>query len=113
MSDTIFTKIINREIAADIVHEDDRALAFRDTSPQAPVHILVIPKTPIQSIDHASDEQANLLGHLLLVAKQVAASEGLETGYRIVTNIGDEGGQSVNHLHFHVIGGRQMNWPPG
>lgn len=113
MSETIFSKIIRREIPADIVFEDDRALVFRDISPEAPVHLLVIPKEPLRSIETATDEQVNLLGHLLLVAKRVAAEEGLTNGYRIVTNIGDEGGQSVDHLHFHVLGGRRLGWPPG
>ena len=113
MAETIFSKIIRREVPAEILYEDDRALAFRDIAPQAPVHVLVIPKEPIQSIDHADQQHANLLGHLLLVAKQVAASEGLDNGYRIVTNIGGEGGQAVDHLHLHVLGGRQMEWPPG
>ncbi len=113
MPETIFTKIIRREIPAEIVYEDDFALAFRDVSPQAPVHVLVIPKEPISSIDTATDDHANLLGHLLLVAKQVAANERLANGYRIVTNIGGDAGQSVDHLHLHLLGGRLLSWPPG
>lgn len=111
---TLFQRIIDREIPADIVYEDDRALAFRDIAPQAPVHVLVIPKRPIRGLSSASDEDGALLGHLLLVARKVAAQEGIaETGYRVVTNNGADGGQSVDHLHLHVLGGRPMHWPPG
>ncbi len=111
---TIFQKIIDREIPADIVYEDDRALAFRDISPKAPVHVLVIPKKPIRSIAAAGEDDRDLLGHLLLVARDVARAEGLaENGYRVVTNIGRDGGQSVDHLHLHVLGGRGLSWPPG
>lgn len=111
---TIFQKIIDREIPADIVYEDDRALAFRDIAPQAPVHVLVIPKTPVVRLSEASDDQVELLGHLLRVCRDVARSEGLDaSGYRVVTNNGTHGGQSVDHLHFHVLGGRQLGWPPG
>lgn len=110
---TIFTKIINREIPADIVYEDDLALAFRDVSPQAPLHILVIPKQPIESVGTATDEDAGLLGHLLVVARKVAVQEGLTEGFRLVANTGSDGGQSVNHLHFHLLGGRKLTWPPG
>ena len=110
---TIFQKIIDREIPADIVFEDAQALAFRDIQPQAPTHILVIPKQPIVSIADAPADSGALLGHLLLVAQQVARAEGLDDGYRIVTNIGRDGGQSVPHLHLHVLGGRRLSWPPG
>ncbi|MGD2179515.1 histidine triad nucleotide-binding protein [Lusitaniella coriacea] len=113
MSDTIFGKIIRKEIPADIVYEDDRAIAFRDIQPQAPTHILVIPKKPILRVSEATPEDQALLGHLLLVAKQVAEEAGLSNGYRVVTNNGSDGGQSVDHLHFHVLGGRQLQWPPG
>ncbi len=111
---TIFDKIINREIAADIVYEDDRALAFRDIAPQAPTHVLVIPKKPVVNVASAADEDAELLGHLLMVVRNVARQEGLdEGGYRIVANNGVDGGQSVDHLHFHILGGRKLTWPPG
>jgi len=113
MSDTIFTKIINREIPADIVYEDDRALAFKDINPQAPTHILVIPKKPIPKIAVAETEDQDLLGYLLLIVKQVAAQAGLENGYRVVINNGSDGGQTVDHLHLHILGGRSMQWPPG
>ncbi len=110
---TLFQKIIDRQIPAAIVYEDDRALAFRDIAPQAPVHVLVVPKRPIPSLAHATDADADLLGHLLGVCRTVAAQEGLAAGYRVVTNIGGDGGQSVDHLHFHVLGKRRMGWPPG
>ena len=113
MSETIFSKIIRKEIPADIVYEDDLALAFRDVQPQAPVHILVIPKQPIESIATATVEDENLLGHLLLIVKRVAAQEGLVKGYRVVINTGEDGGQTVFHLHLHLLGQRAMTWPPG
>ena len=113
MSDTIFSKIIRREIPADIVYEDNLALAFRDVHPQAPVHILIIPKRAIVSIDEATDADAALLGHLLLTVKRVATQEGLENGYRVVINTGEDGGQTVFHLHLHLLGKRSMTWPPG
>jgi histidine triad (HIT) family protein len=112
--DTIFGKIIRREIPAQIVYEDDHVLAFRDINPVAPVHVLVIPKTPIESVAHASAGDTLLLGKLLVAAAEIARAEGLqEDGYRIVTNVGANAGQSVFHLHLHVIGGRGMSWPPG
>ena len=111
---TIFKKIIDREIPADIVYEDDLCLAFRDIQPQAPVHVLVIPKEEIPRVGDATREQAGLLGHLLFVAAEVARQEGIAgSGYRVVTNNGDHGGQSVDHLHLHVLGGRPLGWPPG
>lgn len=111
---TLFQKIIDREIPARIIYEDDRALAFHDINPQAPFHALVIPKKPITSLASAAPEDASVLGHLLLVAAQVARDEGLEPGgYRVVTNIGADAGQSVFHLHLHVLGGRGLTWPPG
>lgn len=110
---TIFKRIIDREIPADIVYEDDRALAFRDVNPQAPTHVLVIPKEEIPSLRDARPEQAALLGHLMWVANLVAGQEGLENGYRTVVNCGADGGQTVDHLHVHVLGGRKLTWPPG
>ncbi|KAL2092812.1 hypothetical protein ACEWY4_012610 [Coilia grayii] len=110
---TIFSKVIAREIPADIIYEDDKSLAFRDISPQAPVHFLVIPKKNICRISEAEDADAMILGHLLVVAKNVAQKEGLHDGYRLVINDGKNGAQSVYHLHVHVLGGRQMTWPPG
>ena len=113
MGDTIFGKIIRREIPADIVYEDDLALAFKDISPQAPTHILVIPKKPIPSLSKAAAEEQELLGHLLLTVKKVAEQAGLKNGYRVVINNGADGGQSVDHIHLHLLGDRQMQWPPG
>jgi histidine triad (HIT) family protein len=113
MSDTIFGKIIRREIPANIVYEDDLALAFNDINAQAPTHILVIPKKPIPRVSEAKSDDQSLLGHLLLTAKKVAEDAGLENGYRVVINNGKDGGQTVDHLHLHILGGRQMQWPPG
>jgi histidine triad (HIT) family protein len=113
MSETIFSRIIRREIPADIVYEDELTLAFRDVHPQAPVHILVIPKKPIESLATATAEDQAVLGHILLVIQQIATQEGLAKGYRVVTNIGQDGGQTVLHLHFHLLGQRALAWPPG
>lgn len=111
---TIFQKIIDREIPADIVYEDDDVLAFKDISPQAPVHVVIIPKKPIVSVADAADSDAALLGRLLLVGASVARDLGIEgSGYRLVTNVNQHGGQSVFHLHVHLLGGRQLSWPPG
>ncbi|XP_041645945.1 histidine triad nucleotide-binding protein 1 [Cheilinus undulatus] len=111
--DTIFGKIIRKEIPANFVYEDDKCVAFPDISPQAPTHILVVPKKPIVSLSKAEEGDAALLGHLMIVAKKVAQDAGLTKGYRIVVNDGPDGGQSVYHIHIHVLGGRGMNWPPG
>jgi len=111
---TIFAKILAGEIPADIVYQDEQAIAFKDANPQAPVHLLVIPRKALRSVHAAVAEDTRLLGHLLQVCRQVAAEAGLaEDGYRVVANIGPDGGQSVDHLHFHVLGGRKMTWPPG
>lgn len=112
--DTIFSKIIRREIPANIVYENERVLAFRDISPKAPTHILIIPKVLIKDIASAKPEQQNLLGEMLLVAKELASKEGLEgKGYRLVINNGESAGQTVFHLHLHLLGGRDFSWPPG
>ena len=113
MSETIFAKIIRREIPVEVLFEDDECLAFRDNNPQAPIHFLVIPKRQIKSIAQLEPNDSELAGHLLSVCQTVAKQEGLANGYRIVTNIGIDGGQSVEHLHFHVLGGRSLRWPPG
>jgi len=113
MSDTIFGKIIRKEIPAEIVYEDDLVLAFKDIVPQAPVHILVIPKKPLPQLSAAESEDHALMGHLLLTAKRVAEQAGLDNGYRLVINNGPDGGQTVYHLHLHILGGREMRWPPG
>jgi histidine triad (HIT) family protein len=111
---TLFEKIIAREIPADIVYEDDLVLAFNDINPQAPVHVLVIPKKPIPRIAEAEPEDHQVLGHLLLKAREIAADLGLhENGFRLVINNGKDGGESVPHLHLHILGGRSMAWPPG
>ena len=110
---SIFSKIIAREIPADILHEDDLCLAFRDISPQAPTHFLVIPKKEIVSLADLEEEDEAILGRCIMVASRGAAAEGLEGGYRLIANTRDDGGQEVPHLHFHVLGGRKMTWPPG
>ncbi|CAG5121596.1 unnamed protein product [Candidula unifasciata] len=111
--DTIFGKIIRGEIKTDFLHEDDQCVAFNDIAPQAPVHFLVVPKKPIVKLSDADDSDEQLLGHLLIVARKVAKQKGLSKGYRVVINDGQHGGQSVYHIHIHVIGGRQLGWPPG
>lgn len=111
---TIFKKIIEREIAAEIVYEDERCLAFRDVNPQAPVHVLLIPKKEISSLAEVKEEDESLMGHLMVKASQVAAGLGLDDGgYRVVINNGERAGQTVFHLHLHILGGRAMAWPPG
>lgn len=113
MADCVFCNIVEGKIPAMLVHEDERAIAFRDLAPKAPSHILVIPREHLADLDATGPEHAVLLGHLLVVAKEVAAAAGLAKGYRIVINRGGDGGQTVNHLHLHVLGGRAMAWPPG
>ena len=113
MTDTLFSKIINREIPADIVYEDDLCLAFRDVNPQAPVHILVIPKQPIAKIADATESDQSLLGHLLLKAGEIAREQGYADTFRLVINNGEGAGQSVFHLHVHILAGRDFSWPPG
>lgn len=112
-TETIFSKIIRREIPAEIVYEDDLVIAFKDVNPQAPTHILVIPKEPIAQLADVESQEHALMGHLLLTVKRVAELAGLLNGYRVVINTGADGGQTVNHLHLHILGGRQMTWPPG
>ena len=114
MSKTLFEKIIAREIPATIVYEDDLVLAFRDIKPQAPVHVLMVPKKPIPRIAEAKPEDHQVLGHLLLKAATVAQQLGLnKSGFRLVFNNGPDAGEAVPHLHCHIIGGRQLGWPPG
>ena len=112
-ADCLFCKIAQGELSADKVYEDDLVIAIKDINPQAPIHLLVIPVKPLVGIQGAEDEDRDLLGHLMLTARHMAAKEGLGSGYRLVINAGPEGGQEVPHLHVHVLGGRQMNWPPG
>uniref|UniRef100_A0A3P9KSR7 Histidine triad nucleotide binding protein 1 n=2 Tax=Oryzias TaxID=8089 RepID=A0A3P9KSR7_ORYLA len=111
--DTIFGKIVRKEIPVNLLYEDDQCVAFPDISPQAPTHILVVPKKPIVQLSVAEEDDAALLGHMLIVAKKCAKDAGLTKGYRIVINDGPDGGQSVYHIHIHVLGGRMMGWPPG
>jgi len=112
MGETLFTRIIKREIPADIVYEDDLCLAFRDINPQAPMHILIIPKKPIVKVSEAEPDDAQLLGHLMLKAGDIAREQGYDD-FRLVNNNGAGAGQSVFHLHIHILGGRAFSWPPG
>ena len=113
MTDNLFLKIIERKIPAQIVYEDDQSLAFRDVNPQAPVHVLIIPRKEIRTHADLKPEDAALLGHMHLVAAQLAEKLGLADGYRLVVNCKERAGQSVPHLHFHLLGGRALTWPPG
>jgi histidine triad (HIT) family protein len=114
MSDCLFCKIIAKTIPATIVHEDEQVLAFRDISPKAPTHILIIPKKHIATLNDINSDDKNLVGHILLIAKQLARNEGLaDDGYRLVMNCNADGGQTVFHIHLHLLGGRQLGWPPG
>lgn len=113
MSETIFTKIIKKEIPADVVHEDEHCLAFRDINPQAPVHILIIPKKPLPRLIDAAAEDKELLGHLMLVASMVADKEGVSEAFRLVLNNGAGAGQEIFHIHLHLLAGRGFSWPPG
>ena len=110
---TVFKKIIDREIPADIVFEDDRCLAFRDIAPQAPTHIVVIPKKEIPSVDALTDADAALVGHIWAIIRDLARELPLRDGYRVVVNCGRNAGQEVDHLHYHLLGGRTLSWPPG
>ena len=113
MAETIFQKIIDKEIPAEIVYEDDQCLAFKDINPQAPVHLIVIPKKPIESVDDVSEDDRAIVGHLFWAMRKIAEQEGLNGGYRVVTNNGRDAGQEVMHLHFHMLAGRGFSWPPG
>jgi histidine triad (HIT) family protein len=110
---TVFQRIIDREIPAKIVYEDDRCLAFEDIHPAAPVHLIVIPKKPIVSVDDVDEADEPLVGHLLFAMRKIATQLGIEDGYRVVTNCGRSAGQEVMHLHFHMLAGRRFGWPPG
>ncbi|MEE6459720.1 hypothetical protein FKM82_000713 [Ascaphus truei] len=111
--DTIFGKIIRKEIPAKIIYEDEQCIAFHDVAPQAPTHFLVVPRKVISHLSEADPADEVLLGHLMIIAKKCAADLGLTKGYRLILNEGPDGGQSVYHLHLHVLGGRQLGWPPG
>jgi histidine triad (HIT) family protein len=110
---TIFKRIIDKEIPAKIVYEDDQCLGFQDVNPEAPTHVLLIPKKEIPSLDHLASEDQMLLGHLLLVIRKLAEQFKLNSGYRVAINCGPDAGQSVDHLHLHLLGGRPLGWPPG
>ncbi|MHC2068421.1 histidine triad nucleotide-binding protein [Bremerella sp. T1] len=110
---TIFKRIIDKEIPADIVYEDDQCLAFKDIAPKAPTHVLIIPKKEIATVDDVADEDAALIGHMWIVIRNLARELGLEEGYRVIVNCKEAGGQEVPHLHYHLLGGRKMTWPPG
>jgi len=110
---SIFAKIISREIPADIVYEDELCLAFRDITPKSPTHILIVPKKPIVSLADLAPEDEAIVGRCVMVAARVADEQKLHNGYRLVVNCGNDGGQEVPHLHFHLLGGRKMTWPPG
>ena len=113
-NECLFCKIVLGDVSADIVHEDDQVLAFRDINPRAPIHILIIPKQHLESLASVADENRDLMGHMMLSTKKIATDEGLsQSGYRTVINIGADGGQTVNHLHLHLLGGRALRWPPG
>lgn len=113
MSDCIFCMIANKDIPSKVAYEDDKMIAFYDLEPQAPVHVLLIPKKHISSMDEIQDEDAELIGYLMVKVKEIARGLGLENGYRLVSNCGADGLQTVKHLHFHLLGKRKMTWPPG
>jgi histidine triad (HIT) family protein len=113
MSKTLFEKIVAREISAQIIFEDDLVLAIRDINPQAPAHVLIFPKQPLPRIAEATSKDHALLGHMLLKAAEIAKKLDLKSGYRLVINNGPDGGETVPHLHCHILGGRHMAWPPG
>jgi histidine triad (HIT) family protein len=112
--DCLFCRIVAKNIPADILYEDDQVVAFRDINPQAPTHILIIPRQHIATLNAIESEHDSLLGHMVLTAKKLAAQEGIsENGYRLIMNCNDDGGQTVFHIHMHVVGGRRLSWPPG
>ncbi len=111
--ETLFTKIIDREIPADIIYEDELCIAFNDINPQAPLHALLVPKKVIPMLSESSEEHQSLLGHLMLVAPKIAKEQGYQDAFRIVINNGENAGQTVFHIHIHIIAGRALNWPPG
>ena len=111
--DCIFCKLAHKEIPTEILYEDDYVVAFPDQNPQAPVHVLIIPKKHIASLDDVKDDDAELLGYIMTKVKDIAAILGLENGYRLVNNCGEDGMQTVKHLHFHLLGKRKLTWPPG
>lgn len=113
MTDCLFCNIINGKIPSNLIYEDEKVIAFNDINPQAPVHYLVIPKDHIESADSINENNKNLIGHIIFVASKLAKEQGLSNGYRIINNCGSDGGQTVGHIHFHILGKREMLWPPG
>jgi histidine triad (HIT) family protein len=113
LTDCLFCKIVKGEIPSTLIYEDEKVAAFEDINPQAPVHFLVIPKEHIQSAAHIDEYNKELIGHVFFIASRIAKDKGLDTGYRIVNNCGIDGGQTVEHIHFHILGKRKMLWPPG
>ena len=113
MKDCLFCKIVAKEIPSEKVYEDELVYAFKDVSPQAPVHFLIVPKKHISSIDELEESDKELVGHIMLLVKKLTGELGLTNGYRVVINCKEDGGQTVEHLHFHILGGRSLNWPPG
>lgn len=113
MTDCIFCKIVKGEIPSNLIYEDDKVVAFEDINPQAPIHYLVIPKEHIKSAADINEDNKDLIGHIFFIASKIAMQKGLDEGYRIVNNCGIDGGQTVDHIHFHVLGKRKMLWPPG
>ena len=113
MNDCLFCKIIRGEIPSEIIYQDDKVIVFNDINPQAPVHFLVIPKEHIESANDITKENSDLIGYIIYIASKLAKEKALDDGYRIVNNCGAEGGQTVDHIHFHVLGKRNMEWPPG
>ena len=111
--DCIFCKIANNDVLSEKVYEDEKFLAFNDLDPQAPVHVLIIPKEHVKSADEITDKNSDIVGKMFIIAAKIAKEKGLDNGYRIVNNCGEDGGQTVKHLHFHLLGGRKMNWPAG
>ena len=114
MDDCIFCKIIKKQIPCELLYEDESVIGFKDISPEAPVHIVIIPKVHISNLNFLSEDSANIIGHIFIVAKKIAEDLGVsETGYRVVSNCGKHGGQTVQHIHFHLLAGRMLKWPPG
>ena len=113
-NDCLFCKIVSGDIPAEIIYRDDQVLAFRDINPRAPIHVLVIPQKHVDSLASVTDEQRDIMGKIMIVSREIAAAEGLsESGYRAVINVGLDGGQTISHLHLHLLGGRTLHWPPG
>ncbi len=113
MADCLFCSIVDHEIPSDVIYEDDMIIAFNDIAPQAPVHFLIVPKKHIASLDEATEEDKELISHIMLKIPELVKEQGVENGYRVVINTGEDGDQTVKHLHFHILGKRKMTWPPG